>query len=365
MLRRKLKTKSVDNKDKESLSKVVDSGFDYTDVLKHFPWIIERGRSYVISPDSDGFLSALLLTKYLGGTIAGFYDGKVTLIHKDFAARDCIFIDVDINRADVRSVGHHMVTYNKRLLPPNFHYLRNCIQPNVLRGLDGKNDFQKKYPFATVHLIIGLLQEAGILQTLPENALWPLLFTDGVWNNLFGYTENCIEWTNFLKIDHPEHILNPIFCSSRHSFYEIMLGLNDFLRIRDSFNAAGYVPFGAIYQTGGRNRRTGDKLRISDSSGTPINIEPQEGGLFAVHENEKIRIEKFVTAISHYVDWPYISEMWKWNDLRLMRFTKGDFSQTSLNNGSYLALMQKNPLSLAMTDGLNIEYTLESPDVLV
>ena len=353
-----------DMREKSTSNSAPSSHVEYKDVLDAHSWVVEREQNYVISPDSDGFLSSLLLTSHLGGRVVGFYDGKLALIKKDIAAEDCIFIDVDINRPNIRSVGHHMVTYNKRLMPPNFHYPVSCIQPNVIRGFDGKSDFQKKYPFGTVHLLIGLLHTAQMLRPLPENALWPLLFTDGVWNNLFGYTENCIEWTNYLGINHATHPLNPIFCSSKHSFYEIMLGLNDFLRMRDTFNAAGYVPFGGVYQIGGRNLRTGDKLRISNSKGEPINIE-LSGKLYAIHETEKLRIEQFVTALSRYVDWKYDPTAWTWDDLRLLKFSKGDFSGRSLNNATYLEMMNNNPLSLAMTDGQNIEHTLETPDVLV
>ena len=332
------------------------------DIIKKYPWIVEKGQKYILSPDSDGFLCGLLVTNYLGGEIVGFYDGKIALVKKGINTKDCIFIDVDINRTKIKSVGHHMVTYNKRLTHTNINY-SNCIQPNILRNFDGKNDFQKKYPFATIHLLLGIFQEENLINKLPKDAIWPLLFTDGVWNNLFGYTENCIEWINYLGIDSKDHILNTLFCSNHYSFYEIMLGLNDFLRMRDNFNASGYFITNGVYLDGGRNKRTGDKLKISNPSGEPINL-VKNNSLVDIHNKEKIRLEGFVSSMAKYVSWPYQADRWCWSGFTLLQFSKGDFSKTALSNQTFISLMDKNPLSMAMTSGADIEFTLENPDKL-
>ncbi len=345
-------------KNKETISERID----YEEIINRYPWVTEKKKLYIISPDSDGFLCGLLVSNYLGGKIVGFYDAKIALIKKGVKAKDCIFLDVDINRSEIKSIGHHMVTYNKKINHKNFNY-SHCIQPNIIRNFDSKNDFQSKYPFATIHLLLGIFQSAGLIKDLPKDSIWPLLFTDGVWNNLFGYTENCINWINYLGIDNKKHILNSLFCSNHYSFYEIMLGLNDFLRTRDGFNASGYYNGQGSYIVGGRNKRTGDKLKVTNPNGESINL-VKNGNLFDIHDKEKIRIEEFITAISKYVNWPYSPDNWQWDSLRLLRFSKDDFSDTALSNQTYLSLMDKNPLSLAITSGTNIEYTLEKPDKL-
>ncbi|MBU4339065.1 hypothetical protein KKB43_04125 [Patescibacteria group bacterium] len=335
---------------------------NYKRILDEYPWIAEKKQKYILSPDSDGFLCGLLATNHLDGEIVGFYDGKIALIKNGINVKNCIFLDVDINRIKIKSVGHHMVIYNKRITHTNINY-SNCIQPNILRNFDGRNDFQKKYPFGTIHLLLGIFQEVKLINKLPKNAIWPLLFTDGVWNNLFGYTENCIEWINYLGIDSSKQILNALFCTSHYSFYEIMLGLNDFLRMRDGFNAVGYLNNDGEYIVGGRNKRTGDKLKISNSNGEPINL-VKNNSLFNIYHKEKIRIEEFITSVAKYVDWPYQAEKWSWNNFRLSKFAKDDFSKIALSNQSYISLMDKNPLSMAMTSGANIEFTTEAPDRL-
>lgn len=336
---------------------------DYSGIIKKHPWITQKNQKYILSPDSDGFLCALLLTNYLGGEVVGYYDGKIALIADGISAKDCIFIDIDINRDQIKSIGHHMVSYNKKIIHKNFNY-SNCIQPNILRNFDGRNDFQSKYPFGTVHLLLGILQYAGIVKELPQNAIWPLLFTDGVWNNLFGYTENCIDWINYLSISDKEHILNRAFCSSHYSFYEIMLGLNDFLRMRDDFNAKGFCNESGLYEEGGRNKRTGDKLKISNSKGEPINL-VRDGKRYSIHKEERIRIEGFINSMSKYLEWPHHPDRWVWNNLNLFKFSKDDFSKDVLNNQTFTDLMNKKPLSMAITSGINIEYTLETPAKLV
>jgi hypothetical protein len=330
----------------------------YDNILKDHPWIVTPSQKCILSPDSDGFLCGLFMTALLNWEVSGFYDGKILLIRDGLNIEQCIFLDMDVNRPNVRSMGHHMVLYNKRIEHPNFTY-QNCIQPNLLRNYDGNTDFQKKYPFGTIHLLLGLLQHAGVLSSLPDRAIWPLLFTDGTWNNLFGYTENCLDWIEYLKINNPSHILHYSICSSPHSVYSIMRGLNDFLRERDSFDAKGFFLEGE-YRQGGRNKRTGDKLRITDSKGNIINLEKGGNNKYQIYRREKERIIGFINRICDYIQIEYCERQWQWECFDLIGMVKGDFegSKKRLNNKTFKDLMDQNPFSLAMTSGGSIEYTL-------
>src|SRR3989338_8636574 len=119
---------------------------DYEKVLKQYPWIVEHGLDCILSPDTDGLLCGLFMSRYLGWHIRGFYDGKVLALEKGFKPKDCVFLDMEIFRPTVRSVGQHMVMYDKCKLPSNWSNLSQCISANNLRNFDCKNDFQKKYP---------------------------------------------------------------------------------------------------------------------------------------------------------------------------------------------------------------------------
>lgn len=337
---------------------------DYANLIQEFPWIAERGLNCVISPDSDGFLCGLLMTHALGWCVKGFYDGKVLVLTDGTAKEDCVFLDMDINRDTIKSVGHHMVVYNNNcmdsLVSQGYLAYSNCIQPNIMRSFDGAHDFQRKYPFATIHLLAGIVQNAlGDKLAIGKEGVWPLLFTDGVWNNLFGYTENCLDWISWLRIDHPSHSLYPFFCASQHTFYEIMEGMNRFLRLRDSYNASGIFQNGS-FSRGGRSKRTGDKLRISDAKGRPVNLVPGGHSTYSIHENERNRIVSFIKEMSQATGWLYHEDKWCWRDLSLMVFTKQDFSATRLNNTTYAEMLSRYPFSMAMTCGTNVEYTLPS-----
>lgn len=130
---------------------------DYEAVLKRFPWIVEKGKNCIISPDSDGLLCGLLMSYYFDWKIVGFYDGKIMILKKGFEAKDCVFLDMEIFRKEFKSIGQHMLLYNKRRKPANWFNFDNCIQPNNLREYDAKKNFRLKYPLATVHLLLGIL----------------------------------------------------------------------------------------------------------------------------------------------------------------------------------------------------------------
>src|SRR3990172_4616057 len=297
---------------------------DYKKTVNSYSWLMESGHNIILSPDSDGFLCGLFLTNFLDSNICGFYDGKLLLLKKGIKTNGCIFVDVDINRNSVMSIGHHMVQYNKLLSAPNFQY-DNCIQPNLIRNFDGRSDFQRKYPFGTIHLLLAIYHEGGVINKLSENAVWPLLFTDGVWNNLFGYTENCLDWIYFLDIDDKNNILHNVFCDNNHSVYDVMRGINSFLRIRDSQNAKGFYSDGE-YTEGGRNKRTGDKLRISNNRGEPINIQKQSQSLYKIHDLEKSRVISFIKHMATQIEWNFLPDKWTWENFSLYVFSKDDFS---------------------------------------
>ncbi len=94
---------------------------DYHALIARYSWIIERNQNCILSPDSDGLLCGLLMSYYLGWRIRGFYDGKVLVIDEGVKPQDCVFLDMEIFRPNIRSVGQHMVMYDKEDLPKNWN----------------------------------------------------------------------------------------------------------------------------------------------------------------------------------------------------------------------------------------------------
>jgi hypothetical protein len=219
----------------ERLNKYGTTQIDYQDVIARFPWVIQKGNACVLSPDSDGLLCGLFMSFYLNWRIRGFYDGKILVLQKGFSARDCVFLDMEVFRGEVRSVGQHMLLYNKRQVPENWHGFDNCLAPNNLRGYDASHDFGLKYPFGTIHLLIPLVSAVKKIH-VPTSALTPLLFTDGTWMNLLGYTENSLNWIQFLLADSPDNPLHQVFLNDHYTLHSLMVAMDQFLRKRDAID---------------------------------------------------------------------------------------------------------------------------------
>lgn len=330
-----------------------DDVIDYVAVIKKFPWLVQKDQNCVLSPDSDGLLCGLFASHYLNWKIRGFYDGKIMVLEKGFKPKDCIFLDMEVFRKGIRSVGQHMVMFNKDRLPANWKNFDDCASINNIRGHDGYHDFRLKYPFGTIHFLIGVLGTKQKIE-IPKSAIAPLLFTDGTWMNLLGYTENSLSWLKYLRADEEDTPLNEVFLNKHYSLHELMLTMNEFLRERDAIS----IP-----------RERGDRVTITlrGGEGTPHNLVIEEENFYLLNEDAKKRAERFLGLLSRLTGWKYEEKSWSWNRWQLSQFTKGDFvgSKIRLSNRSFDEFIAKNPLSFAMTSTQNIEYTLEGPDKML
>ncbi len=330
----------------QKLLKGKDEEVDYSSLIKKYPWIVQKNQKCILSPDSDGLLCGLFMSHYLGWQIKGFYDGKVMILEEGVSAKDCIFLDMEIFRSHIRSFGHHMVLYNKNDKPSLWNNFENCIQPNNMRDYDKIHNFRLKYPLATIHMLIGILSHQMKVE-LSDDAIAALFFTDGTFNVLFSYPENVLNWLKYLKVE--ESPLKNIFLSEKYSVYNLMLEMNKFFRHRDKIN----IP-----------RERGDRLRISLKDGSPFNLEKDEK-TYSLSESAVQRIKKFIGILSSFTGWNFKEENWLWNNFRLYKFTKSQFTSrqgAGFNNSTYMEVINKNPLSWAITSGTTIEYTLEEPD---
>jgi len=149
-----------------------------------------------------------------------------------------------------------------------------------------------------------------------------LLFADGVGNNLFGYPENCLDWIRYLGIGEKSHILNFFLCDNDFNFYTILNKLEQFFHIRDQYNARGFYD-GSGFVEGGRNKRSGHQLKITNSKGEIINI-VDNGSFFDIHTNEVGRVKGFIKQLSIMTDWSYQENKWRcWEGLILKQLKKG------------------------------------------
>ncbi|MDD2730991.1 MAG: hypothetical protein PHW33_02600 [Candidatus Portnoybacteria bacterium] len=315
---------------------------NYQNLITQYPWVVEREQNCIISPDSDGLLCGLLMSYYLGWRIRGFYDGKVIVVEEGTNPQNCIFLDMEIFRPNIRSVGQHMVMYDKRDLPSNWSNFDNCIAANNLRNYDFKNDFKLKYPLGTVHILLSILGQNRIIP-IQKSAVSPLLYTDGTFKNQFNYPENCLSWLDFLGANNTNNPLQKVFLDRHYSTYELMVELKDlFLKI----NVIG----------GGK--RGGDKIKISDSRGNIANIDSQTHQLKPV---TKKQAEVFLKMLADKTGWMFTPAYWSWGPYQTIRFRKGSVKP---GKARYSALLSQNPVSFAIISRNSIEYTIDSSRVL-
>lgn len=324
---------------------------DYEELIKKYPWIVEKNQKCILSPDSDGLLCGLFMSHYLNWEIVGFYDGKLMILKDGIKTEDCIFLDIEVFKKNIRSMGHHMLLFNKKRIPDNWDKFDNCIQPNNLRLHDGYSTFRLKYPLATIHMLIGIVSQRLKL-TIPESAICALFFTDGTFNVLFSYPENVLNWLHYLRADEEINPLKFIFENEKYSVHTLMLAMDDFFRQRDDIS----VP-----------KERGDRLKISNKDSSPFNIEQDTNNpsLKKINDDARNRVIEFIKILSKLTTWEFNKSNWNWDKFNLFRFSKSDFKadKKNLTNTNYDEFIKKdNLLSWAMTSGMNIEYTIESPD---
>ena len=330
-------------------------------IIEKYPWIKEENQKLIISPDSDGFLSSLLLMNYFNAKVVGYYDCKVMLCEETVNPRECTFVDLDIFCQGIKSVGHHMVCFNKNKKPDNWHHYDNCIQVNNLRDFDCQHNFQQKYPFATIHFLLSLLETVKDIEIASE-AIVPLLFSDGVLNNLFGYPENCLEWFQWMKANNPSSLLYNVFYKEV-PFSSVMEQVKNFFEARDQFNSTCYYDFNDQIKKDKKTRRSGHHMIISQSNGMPTNIVQNANSTYDIFDEEKARTLGFINFMAELMGWGTFPEKWGFSNLKLYRFKKESMSDTStlrLNQKNYKNMVEGNCFSMAITGTTTIEYTRDT-----
>ena len=319
----------------------------YNNIIEKYSWIATDNQKCILSPDCDGLLCGLLMSAFFDWEIVGFYDGKVMALKEGENIKDCIFLDMEIFRDYVKSLGQHMLLWNKKNIPYNWNNFCNCISPNNIRKYDGKNNFSSKYPLGTIHLLLGIVGYKKKIK-ISKNAICPLLYVDGTFKNLFNYPENCLSWLDFLCAEDKDSPLQMVFFNDHYTTSSLMIALKDFFSKLKSIEK-------------GTDKLKADKILISDRDGNPKNL-IKSNNLFSINDIQKKVTNEFLSELSKLTDWKFKKEKWCFDNLLIYKFTKGTIKP---NGRNFNELINKNPLSWAMTSTLAIEYTLETPDKLV
>jgi len=155
-------------------------------------------------------------------------------------------------------------------------------------------------------------------------------------------------WLKYLRADEEGSPIKTVFVNETYSVGTLMKAMAGFLRKRDEITI---------------RRECGDKLRLSSSDGSPYNI-IATGDTYRINEDAVRRVEQFIKLLAKLTGWNYRRDVWSWANMDLYRFTKRSFEQDELrvNGQNFQDMLQRNPLSWAMSSNTNIEYTLEEPD---
>ena len=318
---------------------------DYQKITQQFPWITSKNKHCVISPDSDGLLSALFMSHHLHWKIKGFYDGKVLLLEKNSNPSSVIYLDVEIYRKGVRSVGQHMLLPNKQQIPSNWNNFENCIAANNLREFDAKNDFRNKYPFGTIHLLISIIGNIMQLEKNPE-IIAPLMYADGTFKNIFGYPENSLSWFHFLQATKND-ILREVFFTKQTSTAEQMEMMKNL--------------FQTIREVGGATRG-GEKIKISERGGKNIGSIIQDRGQVYIEKEEVRKSEAILEMFANFTGWKYNKSLWTWGNFNHFQFTKKILDNTTSFNKRN-EILETDPISFAITATNRMEYTIDQNKV--
>jgi hypothetical protein len=318
------------------------SEINYKSLIEKDPWIVQKEQKCIISPDVDGILCGLFMSHYFNWEICGYYDGKDLAVKKNVKASECIFLDMEIFRSKVRSIGQHMVSYSNNNLPANWNNFSNSINPNEIREYDASRNFTLKYPLATIHLLM-CIAKTNMEFTVPKSAIIALLYADGTFKNLLNYPENCISWLKFLKAkdaNSPIAALLSIFASQK-----ISTMMHDLEEIFDDFRKIA------------SGKRGGDKIKISMIENNSFTTE------------SKSRVEELITFLSNKTEWKFDKSKWAFDKLNVHSFSKGIISKKSkdgndnikrdLNNALFQDIISKNPLSFAITGTKQLEFTID------
>ena len=307
---------------------------DYKKIISEYPWITSRDQKAILSPDMDGLLCGLLMSHYLNWSIVGFYDGKFLLLKEKFSTKSCIFLDMEILRKNIRSIGHHMNVHNFDELPVDYNdCMLSCINPNQIRGFDRIHKFPQKYPLGTIHLLMYILEtEYPGLVKIRKEGLTPIFFADGVWKILFKYTSNVLDWFYYLHSDREADWWLKL---KQLSVIDLIKDIENLLKKFKKIEPNNKNWYGHI----------------------DISVFPkQKDLLFDVLE-----------LLSRLIGWKHDREKWDLYDLKEYKFTKEIYGQDnfgSRSNEQFFNIWNKKPLSLAMTEGTTIQYTIEGPDKL-
>lgn len=312
---------------------------NYDEILEKYPWLLKESQNAIISPDADGMLCGLFMSHFLGWKIVGYYDnGKNLILKKGISADDCVFLDTEIYRPNIKSIGHHISLFRQHNTNINHEGYKNCLNPNTLRGRTLKDKFSLKYPMGTIHLLLCIVSQKIEIKYL-DNSFFVILQADGTINRFLDrYSENLFDWLKYLRISDKDNILNKIIRRETN-----LIDLNE-----------EYVEYIKNFVKAKK-----DKIPISERGELKEESFEKDKRKFSASCIETTI--KYLNFLSENTGWNFKEKDWVFDNLVVYKFTKKSV-RPGVN--TFNKAVEENFLSLAITANDTMEYTLETPDKL-
>jgi len=81
-------------------------------------------------------------------------------------------------------------------------------------------------------------------------------------------------------------------------------------------------------------------------------------GIFSIDADAKRKTPEFIHLLSDLTEWSYEPDSWVWNNFSLRSFEKAIFQKKGrISNRGFDSIIEKNPLSYAITGNQRIEHT--------
>ncbi len=191
------------------------------DMREKYPWLYEEDQKMVVGTDIDALLSASYLHHHLGWEIIGFYNLE-ELYYKDGERENlerAIWVDLDIADPQIRSIGHHIVSFRPNDSLDGF---TNSFNPNLERGIYGEGyRFTRKCPIGTISILHWLHQPTVDVNLRQASLCW---LADSSWINgqSHKYRENVGTWVN--EVFDVEYMQDTFDTIDTESFEHVMKG---------------------------------------------------------------------------------------------------------------------------------------------
>jgi len=317
----------------------MDEKINYEEIIKNYPWLIEGDQNCIISPDADGMLCGLFMSNFLNWKIVGYYDnGKNLILKKGLKAEDCVFLDTEIWRPNIKSIGHHISLLRKDGSEEVLKGYKNCLNPNNLRGRTKEDCFSGKYPMGTIHLLISIIGSIKKI-TFSDESFFVVLQADGTINRFLDkYSENIRDWLVYLRAEDDNHVLNKMLNEE-----------TSLLKINKE-----YVEYIKKFI-----KEKKDKIPISEKGNIVLSSFNSTKDSFSEKCIETIK--EYLSFLSENTGWSLDFNVWQVSDFFLYEFTK---KTVKPGVGTYKKAIEENFLSLAITATTEMNYTTENPNTL-